>query len=59
MRNISEKAADAFNRFNNFKQSNTRVENDERGARLYLHENLIAIHNDKRQIFSRLPTGRH
>jgi hypothetical protein len=50
-RNISEKAADAFNRFQNFKQSNTRVQSDERGARLYLHENLIAEHNDKGQIF--------
>ena len=50
-RNISEKAADAFNRFQNFKQANTRVQSDERGARLYLHENLIAEHLDKGQIF--------
>lgn len=31
-RNISEKAVNAFNRFVNFKQSNTRVENDERDS---------------------------
>lgn len=50
-RNISEKAADAFDRFQDFKQANTRVQTDERGARLYLHENLIAEHNDKGQIY--------
>ena len=50
-RNISKKAADAFNRFQNFKQANTRVQTDECGTRLYLHENLIAEHNNKGQIF--------
>lgn len=51
MKDISYKAADAFNRFQNFKQSNTRVQSDDSGARLYLHENLIAEHNDKGQIY--------
>ena len=42
MRKITEKAAKAFHNGYEFKSSNTRVVEVDRGVELYLHDNLIA-----------------
>ena len=52
MKKITQKACDAFKYGGNFRSGNTRVDSDEDGAFMFLHDNLIADLNGSNNVLT-------